>query len=197
MGRTRVSGHRTPVLSSPWSRLLPLEPHACAHMCTHVGVLSCCSTVSLNPASQGQGLSPRDGGTPGSSLGAKAPSGRPGWGALTFILWLLLLLVCLWEEPGVHLPLQSLQLALVVLAGRQGLGSICSPQLRPHACPAPDVPPPQRQPGRAAESQAACKAGTQPPHPGMVWGLRGMGAQGWDVCGPGGAALTSLCCSSK
>lgn len=93
-------------------------------------------------------------------LPARGPGPAPLCRALTFVLRLLLLLVRLWAVPGAHLLLQGLQLALVVLARRQGCGS-GSP--RPPTLCAWTGPPPQ--PGLGAAEGRAEKAGALVPPP--------------------------------
>ena len=120
---------RDPAPSSSCSRLPPPELHVCAQVC----MCACTGAFLLqhslpNPAcrsgSPGQRCRPADlqGVAPGPSpQGDPSPApGRPHsplrrTRPLTFVLRLLLLLVHLGIVPGVHLLLQGLQFALVVL----------------------------------------------------------------------------------
>lgn len=121
-------------------------------------------------------------------LPARGPGPAPLCRALTFVLRLLLLLVRLWAVPGAHLLLQGLQLALVVLARRQGCGS-GSP--RPPTLCAWTGPPHSQGSGQLRAGLR--KQGPWFPHPAPLCSPWGHGTRGH---GPE-ATLTSLCCSNR
>lgn len=129
-----------PALSSACSRLPAPELHVCAQ------VPSCCSTASqILPADQG----PRGKGPGQPTCGEAPPQPQAGPARLlTFVLRLLLLLVHLGVVPGVHLLLQGLQLALVVLGTEVRLW--LHAETRPLGPSPPDAAPPSASSGGAA-----------------------------------------------